>query len=42
MAVRRREWKLPLRVARLFNSDGPRLRADDGRVAGNFVVQAIR
>ncbi len=31
-----------VRVARIFNTYGPRMRADDGRVVSNFVVQALR
>jgi UDP-glucuronate decarboxylase len=30
------------RIARLFNTYGPRMRADDGRVVSNFIVQALR
>jgi UDP-glucuronate decarboxylase len=30
------------RIARIFNTYGPRMRADDGRVVSNFVVQALR
>jgi dTDP-glucose 4,6-dehydratase len=30
-----------VRIARIFNSYGPRLRAGDGRVVSNFVVQAL-
>lgn len=37
-----REWRLPLRVARLFNTYGPRLQVGDGRVVSNFIVQALR
>jgi dTDP-glucose 4,6-dehydratase len=29
-------------IARIFNTYGPRMRVDDGRVVANFVVQAIR
>jgi dTDP-glucose 4,6-dehydratase len=29
-------------IARIFNTYGPRLRADDGRVVSNFLVQAMR
>jgi UDP-glucuronate decarboxylase len=36
-----RERGLDVRIARLFNSYGPRLRAGDGRVVSNFVVQAL-
>jgi dTDP-glucose 4,6-dehydratase len=31
-----------VRLARIFNSFGPGMRADDGRVVSNFAVQAIR
>jgi UDP-glucuronate decarboxylase len=37
----RTEHGLDVRIARLFNSYGPRLRAGDGRVVSNFVVQAL-
>src|SRR5215203_1500206 len=30
------------RIVRIFNTYGPRMRADDGRVVSNFVVQALR
>lgn len=30
------------RIARIFNTYGPRMRADDGRVVSNFIVQALR
>jgi dTDP-glucose 4,6-dehydratase len=29
-------------IARIFNTYGPRLRADDGRVVSNFLIQAMR
>ncbi|MGF6157256.1 UDP-glucuronate decarboxylase [Ensifer sp. KUDG1] len=31
-----------IKVARIFNTYGPRMRPDDGRVISNFVVQALR
>ena len=31
-----------IRVARIFNTYGPRMRPDDGRVVSNFVVQALK
>jgi len=31
-----------LRVARIFNTYGPRMAVDDGRVVSNFIVQALR
>ena len=37
-----RERRLPIRVARIFNTYGPRLRPGDGRVVSNFIVQALR
>ena len=33
---------LPVRIARIFNTYGPRMRIDDGRVVPAFVAQAIR
>ncbi|MCO6187805.1 UDP-glucuronic acid decarboxylase family protein [Rhizobium sp. L1K21] len=32
---------LDVRVARIFNTYGPRMRADDGRIVSNFIVQAL-
>jgi UDP-glucuronate decarboxylase len=37
-----RQHKLDIRVARIFNTYGPRMHANDGRVVSNFVVQALR
>ena len=37
-----REGRVDIRVARLFNTYGPRLRPGDGRVVSNFIVQALR
>jgi len=34
--------RLPVRIARIFNTYGPRMRADDGRVVPAFVTQALR
>jgi len=31
-----------IRIARIFNTYGPRMRADDGRVVPNFICQALR
>jgi UDP-glucuronate decarboxylase len=31
-----------IRVARIFNTYGPRMLPDDGRVVSNFIVQALR
>ncbi|MEZ7197706.1 UDP-glucuronic acid decarboxylase family protein [Pseudodesulfovibrio karagichevae] len=38
----RRQHGLRIKVARLFNTYGPRMALDDGRVVSNFVVQALR
>jgi UDP-glucuronate decarboxylase len=37
-----RQHKLDIRVARIFNTYGPRMHPNDGRVVSNFVVQALR
>jgi dTDP-glucose 4,6-dehydratase len=37
-----RVHRLPVRIARIFNTYGPRMRADDGRVVPAFVTQALR
>jgi UDP-glucuronate decarboxylase len=36
-----RQHGLDVKVVRIFNTYGPRMRADDGRVVSNFIVQAI-
>ncbi|MEI6512776.1 MAG: UDP-glucuronic acid decarboxylase family protein [bacterium] len=37
-----RYHELDTRIARLFNTYGPRMRMDDGRVVPNFIAQALR
>ncbi|WP_411824454.1 UDP-glucuronic acid decarboxylase family protein [Leptospira sp. 'Mane'] len=37
-----RQHKTDIRVIRIFNTYGPRMIPDDGRVVSNFIVQAIR
>lgn len=37
-----RTYGLEVRIARIFNTYGPGMRAEDGRVVSNFVVQALR
>ena len=37
-----RQNKVDVKVVRIFNTYGPRMRPDDGRVVSNFIVQAIR
>ncbi len=38
----RRQHGLDIKVARIFNTYGPRMHPNDGRVVSNFVVQALR
>jgi UDP-glucuronate decarboxylase len=38
----RRQHNLSIKVARIFNTYGPRMHPDDGRVISNFIVQALR
>ncbi|KAF0176708.1 MAG: SDR family oxidoreductase [Hyphomonadaceae bacterium] len=38
----RRQHGLEIRVARIFNTYGPRMQPNDGRVVSNFIVQALR
>jgi len=38
----RRLYNIPIKVARIFNTYGPRMLENDGRVVSNFVVQALR
>jgi UDP-glucuronate decarboxylase len=37
-----RQNKVDTRIARIFNTYGPRMLEDDGRVVSNFIVQALR
>ena len=36
-----RQHRLPIRVARIFNTYGPRMHRRDGRVVSNFILQAL-
>ncbi|HEX2579431.1 MAG TPA: UDP-glucuronic acid decarboxylase family protein [Rhabdochlamydiaceae bacterium] len=38
----RRQFNLPIKVVRIFNTYGPRMHPQDGRVVSNFIVQALR
>jgi UDP-glucuronate decarboxylase len=38
----RRQHNLSIKVARVFNTYGPRMHPNDGRVVSNFIVQALR
>jgi UDP-glucuronate decarboxylase len=37
-----RQHKLDIKVARIFNTYGPRMHPNDGRVVSNFVIQALK
>jgi UDP-glucuronate decarboxylase len=37
-----REHKLKIKVARIFNTYGPRMHPSDGRVVSNFIIQALK
>jgi len=37
-----RQHNLPIKVVRIFNTYGPRMHPNDGRVVSNFIVQALR
>lgn len=37
-----RQNKVDIRIVRIFNTYGPRMHANDGRVVSNFIVQALR
>ena len=37
-----RQYRLDIKVIRIFNTYGPRMRPDDGRVVSNFIVQALQ
>ncbi len=36
-----RKYRLDIRIARIFNTFGPRMRLDDGRAIPNFIVQSL-
>jgi len=37
-----RQHRVPIKVARIFNTYGPRMHPNDGRVVSNFIMQALR
>lgn len=37
-----RQYNVPIKVARIFNTYGPRMHPNDGRVVSNFIVQALK
>lgn len=38
----KREQNVDSKIVRIFNTYGPKMRADDGRVVSNFIVQALK
>lgn len=38
----RRQHKIDIKVARIFNTYGPRMHPNDGRVVSNFIIQALQ
>lgn len=36
-----RQYQLPIKVVRIFNTYGPRMHPNDGRVVSNFIMQAL-
>lgn len=38
----RRQYEMDTKIARIFNTYGPRMALDDGRVVSNFIVQALQ
>ena len=37
-----RQHRLPIKVVRIFNTYGPRMHTNDGRVVSNFIIQALK
>jgi UDP-glucuronate decarboxylase len=37
-----RQYNLPIKIARIFNTYGPKMHPNDGRVVSNFIVQALQ
>ena len=37
-----REHGIPVKIVRIFNTYGPKMDINDGRVVSNFIVQALR
>ncbi len=37
-----RKWGMEIKVARIFNTYGPKMAKDDGRVVSNFIIQALK
>ena len=37
-----RQWKIKIKVIRIFNTYGPKMQPDDGRVISNFIVRTLK
>lgn len=37
-----RQYQIPIKVVRIFNTFGPRMQLNDGRVISNFIIQALK
>ena len=37
-----RQYKLEIKVVRIFNTYGPNMDLNDGRVVSNFIIQALK
>jgi UDP-glucuronate decarboxylase len=37
-----RQYEVEIRIARIFNTYGPRMSVNDGRVVSNFIIQALK
>jgi len=37
-----RQYSVDIKIARIFNTYGPRMALDDGRVVSNFIIQALK
>jgi len=37
-----RRFRIPIKIVRIFNTYGPKMALDDGRVISNFIVQALK
>jgi UDP-glucuronate decarboxylase len=38
----KRKFNMPIRISRIFNTYGPNMNVEDGRVVSNFIVQALK
>nr|CDJ86128.1 NAD-dependent epimerase dehydratase domain containing protein [Haemonchus contortus] len=42
MVAYNKQERVPIRIARIFNTFGPRMHMNDGRVVSNFIIQALQ